>query len=586
MKKTLLGDLISVGRRFAARFGLSFAAVLISNLLLIFNPLLFRQAILAVENNAQTLDVLKWAFLLLSISLVSACFKYWMRMGFIDISREVEREVRSNLFARIQNQSRVFFDKHGVGELLSRVTNDISVYREVLGPGIMFPAYFSTLVIPALGALFYLSPQLASLSLVPLICIPLLNVFVRKTLFQTSYEVQNALGNMSNIAHEYFSGIRIVKSYDIEQATLLRFKNICRHFVKLNMHFICIQGVVFPLLTLITKIITVLLVLLAGAIVMLGFSMLNTADFISFMWIQSYIFFPVLMLGWILPIYERGRAAYARLVEIYEESIDVQGNKGSQLKIPPQADIIFRHFSFKYPSAEHNALSDITTTIKGGTFVGITGPVGAGKTTLFRILSREYAIGDGMIAIGGHDINDYDLESFFQEMVTVEQVPFLFSKTIAENILFGRQQATQKELESVIHLADLHETILEFPEKYETIVGERGLSLSGGQKQRVAMARAFLVNRSILLLDDIFSAVDFATERRIFNAMKKNLAGKTILLVTHRVSILQELDRVICLSEGRITEDGSPKELAACGGYYSALVELQQRHGPGGRLSG
>lgn len=574
MDSNLFRNIFSIAKQYKWRFLRAFAMVSFSNALLILNPLIFRRAILSLEVQPAT-SVYSWAIILLSISLVAASFKYWMRVSFIEISRDVEQEVRSKLFAKIQSQSRVFYDRHGVGELLSRLTNDITAYRDVLGPGIMYPAFFTTLVVPGIAALFYISPMMAIISFIPLLIIPLLNLFVRNSLYSASLNVQGSLAEMSDIAHEYYSGIRVVKGYEIENEALSHFKVACQHFSKLNMYFVCIQGLFLPFLTLITRSLTVLLVLFAGAIILKSWSVLDTADFISFMLIQSYIFFPILMLGWILPVYERGRAAYSRLVEIYNEPVEVVGKAGSVLKIPPKADIVFSNLSFSYPNSQRKVLEHLSLTIQGGTFVGITGPVGSGKTTLFRLLSREYAVQRGVITIGGHDINDYDLEAFFQELVTVEQIPFLFSKTIAENILFGKTEASREELDVVIKQADLHETILEFPMQYDTVVGERGVSLSGGQKQRVAMARAFLVNRSILLLDDIFSAVDAETEKRIFDAMKENFKGKTILLITHRVSILSQLDRVIYLADGRVEEDGSPEELLRKNGYYAALAGLQ-----------
>jgi ATP-binding cassette subfamily B protein len=281
------------------------------------------------------------------------------------------------------------------------------------------------------------------------------------------------------------------------------------------------------------------------------------------------------MLAWVLPIYERGRAAYDRLVEIYMEPIEISEGSHLHLHIPPKSEILFKELNFAYPRFSHHALKNINLTIKGGSFVGITGPVGAGKTTLFRLLNREYEIPKGMIFLGGRDIHDYSFEAFSQSIVTVEQIPFLFSKSIAENVSFGKEGATQEELELVAEMADLHDTVLEFPDQYNTVIGERGVTLSGGQKQRLAMARAFLVNRSILLLDDIFSAVDAATEKRIFNAMKMNFIDKTVLMITHRVSILEQMDLVIYMKNGEIVENGSPLDLFNQKGYYRTLFDLQ-----------
>jgi ATP-binding cassette subfamily B protein len=294
------------------------------------------------------------------------------------------------------------------------------------------------------------------------------------------------------------------------------------------------------------------------------------------MWIQSYIFFPVLMLAWVMPIYARGRASYERLFEIYDEPVEVKNKPGSQQSIPNNPDIEFDHLTFSYPGTHREVLKNFTMSVKSGTFVGITGPVGSGKTTLFRLLNREYEIPYGKIFIGGQEIHDYSIEAIGKDLVTVEQLPFLFSRSIADNVRFGRIEAPLDEVLLVSKYADLHETVLDFPEQYETIVGERGVTLSGGQKQRVAMARGFLIDGSILLLDDVFSAVDAKTEARIFEALEKNFKHKTVLLITHRMSVLEAMDRVIYMEEGKIVEDGSPEELRSLKGKYAALLELQK----------
>lgn len=592
MNKTLLGSLLDTIVKYWKWMAVSFVMVCLSNLLLVCNPLIFRHALLTLDPQLggqshlpaiyQVLlgsyihSVYSWALLLLIVAVISAILKYFMRYIFMAISREVEREVRAKLFAKIQLQSKAFFDRHPVGDLVSRLTNDIMAYRDLLGPGIMYPISMITFMIPAFLALFSLSVPMALLSFFPVISIYFVNVATRGPLFRTSEHVQHSLAEMSTMVHEHYSGIRVIKSYEIEKEAFKRFKQLCSEFSAISMRFTCWQGLLLPLLSLITKITTVLLVLLAGAIILLGWSYLNTADFLSFMWIQSYIFAPLLMLGWVLPMYQKGKAAYSRLVDIYQEPIEVYENPQALTHLPENAAIEFRHLTFHYPDQSQPALTDFSLAIRAGTFVGLTGPVGAGKTTVLRLLSREYEIPKEKIWIGGRDIHEYSLQAFHQEMVSVEQVPFLFSKTIAENVRFGKQEATLEEVIRVAEQADLHQTVVEFPEQYETLVGERGVSLSGGQKQRVAMARAFLVNRSILLLDDIFSAVDAATEQRIFQEMKTNFRGKTILLVTQRASILEQMDYVIYMREGQIIEEGDPQELSQRSGPYQALIDLQK----------
>lgn len=593
MEKSLSQNLLGLLSKYRWRFLSAFCMVLTSNLLLILNPLIFREAIHTFDPSSKITQnwigetthwllgeyvqaIPPWVFLLITIAIISSFFKYWMRFTFISISRDAEKDIREKLFGRIQSQSREFFDHHGVGELLSRLTNDITAYRELLGPGIMYPLFFLTIVTPGLIALFSISTPLALLSIVPILLIPFLNGAVRDYIYRYSRSVQVSLGEMSNMTQEYFSGIRIVKGYAIEQETLKKFRNLCKQFSLLSYKLACIQGLLYPLFTLLTRTVTVSLVLLAGYIILKAWHTLSAADFASFMWIQSYIFIPVLMLGWILPVYERGRAAYSRLIEVYEEPVVVRDNQNSTLKVPSKADIKCVNLTFSYPKAEFSSLSNLNLHIAGGTFVGITGPVGSGKTTLLHLINREYEIPDNMLYIGGHEIHEYSLETLKNEIITVEQVSFLFSRTVAENVRFGRLEATQDELETVARFADLHDTVTGFPEQYATLVGERGMTLSGGQKQRVALARAFLVNREILLLDDIFSALDTATEKRIFKSIKEHFQGKTVLLVTHRISILDQMDRIIYMSHGHIQEDGSPEQLRKLNGHYAALAELQR----------
>lgn len=577
MEPTLLSNIQGILRRYKGRFIKAFFMVLFSNMLLILNPLIFRHAISVfnLPGESTISAMLPWAALLLTIAMISAYFKYWMRMEFIAISRDEEKVVRAKLFERVQAQSQAFFDNHGIGELLSRLTNDIQAYRDLIGPGIMYPLFFLTLVIPGFIALFSISAKLTVISLLPLLAMPLLNITIHKRVFQLSQAVQKYLGYMSNMTQEHYAGIRIVKSYAIENTLWKLFDKLCLVFSKLSIRLAFLQGLLFPLLVLITRVVTILLVLVTGYIILLAWGELSPADFISFMWIQSYIFFPVLMLAWVLPIYERGRAAYERLYEIYQEPIEVKGNPESNLQIPQQADITFKDLTFSYPKASKPVIEGLNLHIPGGSFVGITGPVGSGKSTLFRLLNREYEIPRGMLYIGGHEIHDYSLSAFRVEMVMVEQIAFLFSKSLAENVRFGKAEASQEELETVAQYADLHDTVMSFPEQYDTVVGERGVTLSGGQKQRIAMARAFLVNRSILLLDDIFSAVDTETEKKIFKSIKTHFQGKTVLLITHRVSILEQMDRVIYLKNGQICEDGTPAELLEREGLYAALSELQ-----------
>lgn len=593
MEPSLLRNLFAVCRTHWKRLFIASLLVLISNLLLVVNPLIFRQAVMAMDPSS-THQVwipwkeylTPWVVILLSISLLSSFLKYEMRMSFISVSRDVEANVRSLLYDRIQSQSASFFDRHRIGSLMSRLTNDINAYREVLGPGIMYPMFFITLVVPALLALYWISFYLALLSTLPMVLLPLLIALIRNTTYRTSFKIQKILGKLSAAAHEHFTGIRIVKAYCAEESAKEEFSKECQEFIHLNLWLSGIKGIFFPFLTLLTKITTILLVMLSGYIVVKAWADLQPADFVSFMWIQSFIFIPVLMLGWVLPIYIQGSAAYQRLVEIYQEPVEVQDLLATKTNIPEHATIECKGLTFSYPGSSIPSLKDLHFTIDPGSFIGITGPVGSGKTTLFRMITRDYEIPEGMVFIGGEDIHQYSLEAIQKAIIAVEQTPFLFSATIEENLQLAKSSLESTIVESAVEnldhfdyaveTADLLTTIQEFPEQYQTKIGERGVTLSGGQKQRLTLARALIVDRQIYLFDDIFSAVDYTTERRIFEHIKTGLKGKTVFMITHRVSILNEMDRIFYFMDGAIVERGSPQELERLKGHYAALVELQK----------
>lgn len=590
MQKTLFKDFLTLLKRYRSKYILGSVLVILSNVLVILNPLILRQALIAMDpssgiaqgafalflqSNLGQSSVIPWVTLLLSVTVLIAAMRYRMRIAFITTSREAERDIRTVLFHRLQEQTQSFYDRFGAGELLSRLTNDISAYRTVLGPGIMYPMMFISLVIPGMAALFWISPPLATLTLIPMLIIPILNWVLKAPLYRFSTEVQAGLGEMSTMCAEDYSHIRIVKSYLMETRLVRTFNQLCERLISPNFKLMISEELLFPFFGLVTKTVTVLLVIFAGYMITHQWRSLSTADFISFMWIQSYIFIPVVMLAWLIPTYERGRAAYDRLLEIYEAPIEIEDTVNSALTIPPDASIEIKNLTFTYPSGTLPALKNLSLSIQGGTFIGLTGPIGSGKSTLIKLLAREYEVPKGNIMIAGRDIHDYSLQSFAETIGIVEQMPFLFSKTIADNIRFGKQEATVEELELVSEYADLHTTVMDFPEQYDTLVGERGVTLSGGQKQRVAMARAFLVDRSILLLDDIFSAVDIGTESRIFKRMRENFKGKTVILITHRASVLAHMDRVIYLDKGEIMEDGVPAELLHRAGPFAALNELQ-----------
>ena len=520
--------------------------------------------------------LLSWTLLLSALSLISAYFKYRMRWNFAYLGRSAEKEMRSKIFEKIQKQTRSFFIEHRVGGLMNRLSNDVSVYAEMLGPGLMFPLLFLTLIIPAFYAMFSISPWMAGISIVPALLLPALIVFTRAAFYRLAKAIHMSLGELSTMAQETFSESKLVKSFQAESFLQHRFDGICSRHFTLAMEQTKLQGIVFPLLSLIGKGTTIALVVVVGIVFWKKLGVVQAADFAGFMWIQSRLLFPVLMLGWVLSLFHRGKAAYDRLREIYLAPLEVNNCEDSKHVAVKRLDIRVKGLCFSYPGADSDVLKEIDLDIRLGSLIGITGPVGSGKSTLLHVLRRDYEFQKGSFFFGEIDIREWNLLELRKRALLLEQSPFLFSRTIRENVRMGGLEAEEEKLMSCVSLAELDETIDSWTDQYDTVIGERGVTLSGGQKQRLALARALLEEREILMLDDSFSSLDSKTEARIFSRLKRHMKDKTCLMVTQRIPLLQKVDKVLFMQEGKIIEQGTHSELMHLSGHYAAMVELAE----------
>lgn len=533
----------------------AFLLLLVSNLLLITNPLLLRRALEGLLG--------KGAFpvaTLLAVAFTSSMLRFFMRIRLFSISCSAEKQIRGALFYRLENQSAEFYSKYSVGDLVNRLTSDIIAWRDILGPGVMYPLFAFTLLVPGFLALGYLSLTVALVAAIPLIILPILNRFVRKSLYETALSVQRLLGNMSSFAEEIFSSIGVVKAYCLEKWAFHKYEELSLLMKKRGFLLSVYQGLLFPLFALVARLVTLSIVALFSWLILVKKAPIDVADFVSFMWIQSYLFLPLLMLGWVLPIYQKGRAAYFRLHELWQEPF-IALKKGRDIfKVPPE--IRLEKVFFRYPGKKEDALRGVSLRIPQGAFVGLTGEVGAGKTTLFRLLLGELGTRyRGSLLFDGNEMRDFPPGALQKSITSVEQIPFLFSNSIRENILFGNEEASDEEMEAAADMAAFHDAVSGFPGKYETLVGEKGTALSGGEKQRLAMARAFLFDRSLLLLDDIFSSLDTMSERNVLDRMKRFFIGKTVVVITHRPAVLKAMDWIVVMAKGKVIQEGTPAEL-------------------------
>lgn len=579
MEKSLFWNLNRIVLERRSRFAIAIVLVCMSNGLLVLNPFIFRAALTNAMEGYQgagavaAINTLSFIAVLLLVSALSALLKYRMRIEFVALSRDAEEQFREKLYARLQSQSRAFFDNHSIGDLINRLSSDISTYREILGPGIMYPIFALSMMVPAAISLIYLSKTLFLFSLLPLCILLMINILSRESLYTLSISSQDVLSKMSTLADETYSGVRIFKAYDFKKIGEKLFSSLGLKHSLLRRKLFIRQGLIHPLFIFILQGASAATAFLFSYMHTSSLSTLSAQDFLTFIWLQNYLFTPVMMLGWIFSLYQQGKAAYVRLRVLYEEPVEVQ-DSGSKDKVGKNADITLKNLTFSYAGASHPSIEGVNLRIEEGCHVGIAGAVGSGKSTLLKLLQREYEIGKGMLFIGGVEVHEFKLSALYQLMATCEQIPFLFSDTVSENIRFGREDATKEEISSIASSVDLHDEIEGFPEKYDTTVGERGHLVSTGQKQRIAVARSLIASKRILILDDIFANVDASKEKIMLDRLIHDFKGATLIIVTNRISVLDRMDKVVFLQEGRVTEEGNPQDLKVRGGPYTILSEL------------
>ncbi len=552
----------------------------LGNLFYLAVPLLFKQAVQifneGLSPDKSLIQLLLWSLLLLMLTLFSAIFKYFSRKSFLVLSLSEERRVKQRLFEKIQTFSEKFYDQYSVGELMNLMTQDMQLFRDMLRIGIYAPLNLLTLVIPTLLTLAWISGTLTMLAIIPLFFVPFIMWNVMRWIYRLTVSRQEALGEISRFTHESFTGIRLVKAYGNETGFVSHLKKLAQKLYSASLRLNTLESSFFPVVVTVTRLVTIALVVTSAFIIAFDLQLFDTSSFLSFMWLQSYLLFPILIFGWALPLIQKGKASYDRLVKVYEWRDPIQNGGESDLKILRAPQISLNNLSFSYTPGEE-VLKKLNATFTGGEMIGITGPLASGKSTLLKLLLRSYETEKGAIKIENIPLQDYPLETLQESIGFVDQTPFFLSDSVLENIKLANRQASVEEIEHALFEAELFETIQAFPSQHQTEIGERGITLSGGQKKRLALARVMMTKRPIILLDDIFSALDSETANRLFKRLKSRLKGHTVIIVDHRASLLAELDWVLYLVKGEILEQGTPKELLKRKeGALSTLTRLQE----------
>lgn len=516
-------------------------------------------------------SILIYAVLILLMALLRGFFLFMVRQTIIVMSRLIEFDLKNDIYEHYQSLPLSFYRKNNTGDIMNRISEDVSKVRMYLGPSIMYGLNMVTLFAMLIPYMLSINVTLTLYALIPL---PILSVsiyYVNNIINKRSEEIQKSQSALSTFVQEAFSGIRVIKSFTREDDSVERFTNESDSYKKKSLRLTKVQSLFFPLIMGLIGLSSILTIYAGSREVIAGrLTYGNIAEFIIYV---NLLTWPVTSLGWISSIIQRAAASQKRINEFLYTKNDIVSDR--KLEKSLTGKIIFDDVSFTYPDSGIEAIKNVSFEVLPGESLAIIGTTGSGKSTIANLISRMYDTTGGRINIDDEDIKDYDVINLRSQIGYVPQDVFLFSDTIYNNIAFGAINATEERIMKAAKEADVYENIIAFPEGFATKLGERGITLSGGQKQRVSIARAISRDPKILMLDDALSAVDTKTENAILNSMSKLMKGRTSIIISHRVSSAKLADKIIVLDEGRIIESGTNKSLLELKGTYKELYDKQ-----------
>jgi len=538
-------------------------------------PRVMDWAIEAMKHGAPRSRILAFAGLIVLIALVKGGFLYAQRWILIGISREIEFDIRNDLFKHLEKQDSGFYQKYRTGDIMARMTNDLNAVRMLLGPALMYSANTVFFTVGALFFLLRISPYLTLVALAPMPLASILVQYLGHRIHDRFERIQASFSEISSQAQENYSGARLVRAFAREESQIGIFEKLNREYIRRSLRLVQLMGMLWPTLEFILGV-SMLITLMAGGHLVLQHR-INLGQFVEFNIFMVMLIFPIIAVGWVVNLFQRGTASVSRIDELLraEPAID---DRDADPTVAADAvlrgEIEFRGLNFKYGETE--VLHDISLRVPAGSSLAIVGPTGSGKTTLVNLLSRLYEAQPGSLLIDGRPLREFPLATLRRNIGMVPQETFLFSETIRENLTFGAPDAGVEAMLEAAEAAHIRQEFEEFPLGFETMVGERGLTLSGGQKQRSAIARALLRRPAILILDDALASVDTYTEERILGGLRNYTADSTTILISHRVSTVRNADQIAVLVHGKIVELGRHDELLERDGYYASLFRKQQ----------
>ncbi len=548
-------------------------ALIIIDLLQLIIPRILKWAVDGLATGIADLSDLVFYFLsIVLIAIGIAIGRFFWRYLIIGSSRRIERSLRTDFYEHLLTLDFAYYDQQKTGDLMAHAVNDINAVRMALGFGFIILVDVFILGIAALCMMLSISPRLTLYALIPFPVIAIVSTRFGRVIHHLFEKVQEAFAVLTERVRENLSGMKVIKVFVQEEGEIHKFERLSRGYIKKNLILVRAWGMFFPIIISLASLGQVIVLWLGGKYVILG--QISIGSFVAFIAYLQILVWPMIAIGWAINLFQRGAASQGRLNRIFEKRSSIVSGKRVVERL--KGAIEFKNVTFTYYGKNMSALENINLSIAPKEFIGVTGPIASGKTCFVNLVLRLYEPQKGKILVDGQDIKDLTIESLRKNIAYVPQDTFLFSETIKDNIIFGMRDVNQEEIEHIAHVAQIYDEIMQLPNKFDTRIGERGVTLSGGQKQRIALARALLLKRPILILDDAVSSVDAETELRILESIRHELKNRTSIVISHRAFVLKDATRIIVFDNGKIVQQGTHNELLRKTGIYRDIFRIQQ----------